>query len=122
MSKSQAPPSNERPICEDKQKVTLACCDHCGTVKAFTFTMTGYGFPDSGYWMKCVPCDTYRMFFRFHDGHIVREEPNKDIYNRGFNAGLKTAAETVRGNDSISSSRGGSDKVANVILSNRRSP
>jgi len=62
------------PICKPHQKVEMAICETCGTMKGFTFPEQGSsGFPESGYWTECRACAAWRMFYRVHAGHIVRD-------------------------------------------------
>lgn len=60
------------PYCKNGEKVVTGLCEICGTIKGFTLG-DGPGFPDSGYWTECRSCQSWTMFYRIHDGHIVRK-------------------------------------------------
>lgn len=124
--RARAKLSSISPYCHNGVKVVQALCEICGSVQGFTLG-DNCGFPDTGYWTECRACQSWTTFYRIHEGHIVRandREQDEIIkhWSEAFDAGLRTAADLVRGNDSIRSSWGGSDQVANVILSMRKTP
>ncbi len=57
------------------QHATVAACSYCGTLRAlFGFNKTTHKFPDTGYWIDCMACGTYRYFYRIVNGRVVVED------------------------------------------------
>lgn len=51
-------------------KLQFALCCECSVVRALE-KQENHAFPDSGFWIECPVCKTYRMFYRISKARVV---------------------------------------------------
>jgi hypothetical protein len=51
----------------NRDKVVRAICKECGTGRFFPEK----NFPTTGYWVECLVCEAYRMFYMLRHGRVV---------------------------------------------------